>query len=106
MSARQVSVEWVARWNGAMLNESRTGAFIVPRMGITELLVILAIFLLLFGAKRLPQLADGLGKSIKNFKRGLNTDDDDVTPAGKQVADTSSASDLSSAEAKATETKT
>lgn len=78
----------------------------MPRMGMSELLIVLAIFLLLFGAKRLPQLADGLGKSIKNFKRGLNQDDDDVTPPGKQVSDTSSATDLGTAEAKATETKT
>lgn len=77
----------------------------MPRMGMWELLIVLAIFVLLFGAKRLPQLADGLGKAIKNFKRGLNTDDEDVTPPSKQVADTSSASDLSAAEAKAAERK-
>jgi sec-independent protein translocase protein TatA len=74
-------------------------------MGLSELLVVLAIFMLLFGAKKLPQLADGLGKSIKNFKRGLNTDDDDVTPPAKQVSDSSSATELS-AEAKAAEHKT
>ena len=73
----------------------------MPRMGLWELLIVLAIFVLLFGAKRLPQLADGLGKAIKNFKRGLNTDDEDVTPPSKQVSDTSSASELSAAEAKA-----
>lgn len=76
------------------------------KMGIPELLVILAILLLLFGAKRLPQLADGMGRAIKNFKRGLSTDDEDVTPPSKQVADDSSATDLSSAEAQATERKT
>jgi len=78
----------------------------VPRMGLSELLVVLAIFMLLFGAKRLPQLADGLGKSIKNFKRGLNSDDDDVTPPAKQVSDSSSATELPAAEAKAAEHKT
>ncbi len=58
-----------------------------------ELLVVLAIFMLLFGAKRLPDLADGMGKAIRNFKRGLNSDDEDVTPPAppKQVAETSSA---------------
>ena len=69
------------------------------RMGITELLVILAILVLLFGAKKLPQLADGMGKAIRNFKRGLNSDDEpdvtpdvhDVTPAPPQVADGSQA---------------
>lgn len=38
------------------------------RLGIPELLVVLFLVLLIFGAKRLPDLASGLGKSIKNFK--------------------------------------
>jgi sec-independent protein translocase protein TatA len=38
------------------------------RLGIPELVVILVIFLLLFGASRLPELGKGLGKGIKNFK--------------------------------------
>jgi len=68
------------------------------RMGMAELGIILAILVLLFGAKRLPQLADGMGKAIRNFKRGLNSDDEpDVTPADKQVAESSSAKDLESA---------
>ena len=72
------------------------------RMGIGELGVILAILVLLFGAKRLPQLADGMGKAIRNFKRGLSSDDEtdvtpaphDVTPADKRVADKSSAAEV------------
>ena len=50
------------------------------RVGITELLVILAIVLLLFGSKKLPELADGMGKAIRNFKKGIQNDDEDVTP--------------------------
>lgn len=65
------------------------------RMGIAELAIILAILVLLFGAKRLPQLADGLGKAIRNFKRGVSGEDEqDVTPTEKQVSETSSARDL------------
>lgn len=64
------------------------------RMGIGELAVILAILVLLFGAKRLPQLADGMGKAIRNFKRGLSTEDEDVTPPQNQVSEKSSASSL------------
>ncbi|MFH1998954.1 MAG: twin-arginine translocase TatA/TatE family subunit [Planctomycetota bacterium] len=51
-------------------------------LGPTELIVILCIIFLLFGAKRIPQLARGLGKGITEFKKGLkdvgqdNTDDD------------------------------
>ena len=41
------------------------------RLGLPELLIILTIFLLLFGAKRLPGLAKSLGKSTKEFKSAL-----------------------------------
>ncbi len=40
--------------------------------GALELILILVIVLLLFGSKKLPELARGLGKSITNFKSGLN----------------------------------
>lgn len=38
------------------------------RFGIPELLIILAIVILIFGASRLPELGKGIGKGIKNFK--------------------------------------
>jgi sec-independent protein translocase protein TatA len=38
------------------------------RLGVPELLVILAIVILIFGATRLPELGRGIGKGIKNFK--------------------------------------
>lgn len=38
------------------------------RLGVPELLVILAIVILIFGASRLPELGRGIGKGIKNFK--------------------------------------
>ena len=47
----------------------------MPNIGWGELLVILAIVALLFGAKRLPDLAQSLGKSIKIFKQSLKGDD-------------------------------
>jgi len=40
-------------------------------LGLPELLVILVIIVLIFGANRLPQLARGLGSSVKNFKEGM-----------------------------------
>lgn len=62
------------------------------RVGFTELLIILAIVLLMFGSKKLPELADGMGKAIRNFKRGINSEDeDDVTPVDKQVSARSTA---------------
>ena len=43
----------------------------LQNIGFPELLVILLIVLLLFGAKRLPEIARGLGKSIQEFKKGV-----------------------------------
>jgi sec-independent protein translocase protein TatA len=62
------------------------------RFGMGELLIILALAILLFGAKRLPELATGMGKAIKNFRRGVEGDDEiDVTPPDKQVSQKSTA---------------
>ncbi|MBI5298895.1 MAG: twin-arginine translocase TatA/TatE family subunit [Deltaproteobacteria bacterium] len=50
------------------------------RIGWTEILVILALVLLLFGPKRLPDLARSLGQSLKEFKKGtkgLMSDDNE-----------------------------
>ncbi len=53
--------------------------------GMPELLIILAIILLLFGSTRLPQLAKGLGKIIREFKKGANeTDEPEELDAPRQ----------------------
>lgn len=44
--------------------------------GTTELVIILAIIVLLFGAKKIPDLASGLGKGIKSFKKAVNDDEE------------------------------
>jgi len=46
--------------------------------GTTELLLILGIVVLLFGAKKIPDLAKGLGKGIKNFKSEMKDDTTEV----------------------------
>ena len=51
----------------------------MPNIGMGELVVVLLIVLLVFGASRLPQIGEGVGKAIKNFKRGIQSDDDDNT---------------------------
>ncbi|HSW78246.1 MAG TPA: twin-arginine translocase TatA/TatE family subunit [Candidatus Chromulinivoraceae bacterium] len=48
-------------------------------MGKVEgLLILLAIILILFGAKKLPELARGVGESVRELKRGLNSSEDTV----------------------------
>ena len=44
-------------------------------LGMPELLIILVIVVLIFGANRLPQLAKGLGSSLRNFKEGMKEGD-------------------------------
>jgi sec-independent protein translocase protein TatA len=51
--------------------------------GIQELLVILLIVIIIFGASKLPQLGKGLGEGIRNFKKGLSPDQDKSLPEGK-----------------------
>jgi len=46
------------------------------RIGLGELIVILVIILILFGAKRLPQIARAIGESARAFKKGLSDTDD------------------------------
>ena len=50
-------------------------------MGFGELVIILVIVMVVFGATKLPQLGDGLGRAIKNFKRSVGSlNEIDVTP--------------------------
>lgn len=58
----------------------------MPNLGMGELVIILLILLLVFGAGRLPQIGEGIGKAIKSLKRGLQTDDNiDVEPQPKST---------------------
>ncbi len=50
-----------------------------------ELLVIAGVILLLFGGKKIPELAKGLGSGIKNFKKAVK--DDEIADEAKDVAD-------------------
>ena len=56
--------------------------------GTTELLVLLGIVVIIFGARRLPEIGSGMGKAIKNFKRGISGQDEiDVTPENEKVTE-------------------
>ncbi|MET0385913.1 MAG: twin-arginine translocase TatA/TatE family subunit, partial [Polyangiales bacterium] len=47
----------------------------MPNIGFSELIVILLILVLVFGASRLPALGEGMGRAIRSFKRGIAQDD-------------------------------
>jgi sec-independent protein translocase protein TatA len=49
-------------------------------LGVTELLLILVIVVVIFGASKLPQLGKGLGEGISNFRDGLKGKDDKALP--------------------------
>ncbi len=75
-----------------MTKESAAGT--LPNMlgiagiGIGELMVILVIVVVLFGARRLPEIGSGLGNAIKNFRSGLSGKDEiDVTPKKDELSD-------------------
>jgi sec-independent protein translocase protein TatA len=60
----------------------------VAGLGTTELLIILAVLVLLFGASKLPELARGSGRALRIFKaetKGLMDDDEDDVPPAKKT---------------------
>jgi sec-independent protein translocase protein TatA len=54
-------------------------------VGPVELLIVLAVVLLLFGSKKLPELAKGMGQAAKEFRSGLH-DEDPASPAPTEPA--------------------
>jgi sec-independent protein translocase protein TatA len=56
-------------------------------LGAPELIIILAVIILLFGARKLPELAGSIGKSIKEFRRATDeSDEDERTATGDDEA--------------------
>lgn len=56
----------------------------MPNLGGPELIIILVVVLLLFGGKRLPDLAKGLGKSLNIFKSELKKPSEDEDKSGEK----------------------
>jgi TatA/E family protein of Tat protein translocase len=55
-------------------------------LGVQELLIIFVIIMVLFGAKKLPEMGKGLGRGIREFKNATNRlDDDDDDESEKEV---------------------
>ncbi|MFO7728120.1 MAG: twin-arginine translocase TatA/TatE family subunit [Desulfonatronovibrio sp.] len=57
-------------------------------IGMTELIIILVIILVIFGANKLPEIGSGMGKAIKNFKKATTEPEEiDVTPDEEKEKD-------------------
>ena len=53
------------------------------KIGVTEMLIILAVVIIIFGPTQIPKLTKMLGKSVKNFRKGM-TEDDQTDAEGKE----------------------
>jgi sec-independent protein translocase protein TatA len=69
---------------------------IFESLGLPEIIIILAIVLLLFGAKRLPEMARSLGRSSREFKKGMKEGADDEEEEDAKKTSTESKSDSAS----------
>jgi sec-independent protein translocase protein TatA len=68
MAAGSAKVRPASRMHGTI---SPQGERRMGRIGVPELVIILMIVIIIFGANRLPQLGRGIGSAIKNFKDGI-----------------------------------
>lgn len=59
-------------------------------LGFWEILLIVLVFLLLFGGKKIPELMHGLGKGMKSFRQGMNEVEDEIKEATKEFEATDS----------------
>ena len=60
----------------------------MPSIGVPELLIVLVIIVVIFGVGRLPEIGGALGKSIREFKSSVNTDDIDEQPEDEPESET------------------
>lgn len=54
-------------------------------LGATEIILIIVAIVLLFGAKKIPELAEGIGKGMKVFKKAVKEVEDDITDIKNDV---------------------
>jgi sec-independent protein translocase protein TatA len=64
----------------------------MPNLGFSELIIVLLIIVVVFGSTKLPQLGDGLGRAIKNFKRAVtNQNEIEVSPKKGEISENEAA---------------
>ncbi|MCW8849154.1 MAG: twin-arginine translocase TatA/TatE family subunit [Melioribacteraceae bacterium] len=54
-------------------------------LGATEIILIIVAIILLFGAKKIPELAQGIGKGMKEFKKAVKEVEEDITEIKEEV---------------------
>jgi len=64
----------------------------VMGIGVWQIVLILAIVLIIFGAGKLPKVMGDMGKGIKSFKAGINEKEEDAAASAKTIENTTSAS--------------
>lgn len=57
----------------------------IGNLGATEIILIVLVILLLFGAKKIPELAQGLGKGMKEFKKSIKDVEDEIKKTDDEV---------------------
>ncbi len=73
--------------------------------GGTELLVIALVVVLLFGGKKIPELAKGIGSGIRNFKKAVKEDEEPEVAKSEKIEDTSSEAKVEKTTAKKSTSK-
>lgn len=61
----------------------------LPSIGIAELLILLAILILIFGPKRIPQAARSLGRGLRNFRESVSGEEKEGLPKGQDAPNAS-----------------
>jgi sec-independent protein translocase protein TatA len=67
-------------------------------LGFPELLIIMVVVLLLFGAKRIPEIAGSMGKGIKEFRKNINEATRDITSETQSTIESDTQTRLTAAE--------
>ncbi len=64
----------------------------MPNLGVSEIILILLVVLIFFGAKKIPELAQGLGKGLREFRKATREVQEDIEDEVKKLDENASKS--------------